>query len=243
MKHSCNLIGHLLNQKRVQARKEDNRHFKDKRLKRLLDWLKKSNLAGSVSVVGDEAELGWAYKRHDDLNALRGYLNTDEYRGHVDPSNNIYIHLNHLNANAVFHLYGHLWIDAFKKHRLTLWLEVVKIIRNPPGRSYYDSLANNPIYTLRPNDSERIEEAFARAIGDAGQHVFADERMAGDFKDSFKQLLCNFKKRTAGVGIWDLSPEQISSLSFIDILDGAAADIANGEEIKAHLSQATSIVK
>jgi hypothetical protein len=114
-----------------------------------------------------------------------------------------------------------------ENHNPELWLRITELTKETP---YFKEVLNNPAYANLKDDNARINEAFAQAIGDEGERVFHNKDINLSFKDKFKKLLNNFWSWTGEkLGIRDLTPEEISRLTFEPTLKGAIADITDGK--------------
>jgi hypothetical protein len=135
----------------------------------------------------------------------------------------VYLDDTRLNANTPIHEFGHLWCDLVEHNNSNLWTKIKELVRETP---YFKNLLDNPTYAHLTDDNARCNEAFSQAIGDEGQRVFHNLMFGENFKERFRQLLREFWRWTgAKLGIRDLPPEQISKLTFKQVVKGAVADI------------------
>jgi hypothetical protein len=150
-----------------------------------------------------------------------------EVYGFSTPEGDVYLDPTKLNANTPIHEFGHLWCDLVEKNNPQLWTKIVELTKETP---YYTDVLNNPAYANLKTDNARVNEAFAQAIGDNGERVFHNNQMGATFKEKFKNLLKDFWAWTGEkLGVRDLSPEKISTLTFNQAVMGAVADLTGGK--------------
>jgi hypothetical protein len=141
----------------------------------------------------------------------------------------VYLDPNKLNANTPIHEFGHLWNDTVRSNNPELWAKIKELTKETP---YFKDLLDNPAYANLKDDDARVDEAFAQAMGDEGERIFNDPNAPKSIKDRFKQLLKEFWEWLGHkLGIRDLSPEQISRLTFEQAVKGAVADVTSGKTI------------
>jgi hypothetical protein len=135
-----------------------------------------------------------------------------------------------MNANTPIHEYGHLWIDFVKKHNNPLYKRIVYAAAQS---EFYKELKANPAYA-HLSHTERAEEATARAIADAGEVRFLNERGLEKFKQFLRELWEWVAERlglSGRDGFSGMDAEDVGNLTLVEIAEGGARELLGGREI------------
>jgi len=151
--------------------------------------------------------------------------------GFATPDGKIFIDPAKMNANTPVHEYGHLWLDFVKQNNKGLYSQIANLAKQT---SFYDKLANNPIYS-RLSDAAKAEEAAAHIIGSNGEAAFHSKSKR---QTKLKQLISELwdyiaEKLGLRKNIRNLTPEQIQNMTFDQLMEGATKDIMSGKLIES----------
>jgi len=151
-----------------------------------------------------------------------------EVYGFATTDGRIFLDPAKMNANTPVHEYGHLWTDFVKRGNESLYRRLSVAARQS---DFYKSLASNPSYS-HLSEQGRTEEAIAHAIGNKGDGIYRN------FMDKkwIRRLISELWEWIAGkLGLRDnirsLTPEQLESMNFGELAEGAAKDIMAGKRI------------
>jgi hypothetical protein len=156
----------------------------------------------------------------------------DEVYGFATKDGKIYLDPAKMNANTPIHEYGHLWIDFAKKHNNPLYKRIVYAAAQS---EFYKELKANPAYA-HLSHTERAEEATARAIADAGEVRFLNERGLEKFKQFLHDLWDWVAERLGLSGRYRAQPDLgdvvfLGNLTLEELAEGAARELLGGREI------------
>ncbi|MDR1459039.1 MAG: hypothetical protein LBI60_02355, partial [Bacteroidales bacterium] len=193
-------------------------------LSNLVSFLEETGLAKDVIVDEEGYNKEWENQKKK-LSHKDGSV-----YGFVTKDGKIYINPKLLNANTPIHEYAHLWVSYVRENNKELWDRIKATVKSTP---YWNNVNKDKNYKNKSED-DRIDEAFAMAVGDKGERVFHNNNMGKTFKERFKTLMNEFWDFIGSkLGIRDLTPEQIQNLSFDQLVNGALSDITSGKAIKA----------
>jgi predicted GNAT family acetyltransferase len=155
-----------------------------------------------------------------------------EVYGFVTPDGDIYLDPKRMNANTPIHEFGHLWTDFVEKENSELFERIKEVTKDSP---YLREITDNPAYK-NLTDAAAIKEAFVTAMGDRGEKIMLSDLPLGEKLSMRNRFLKAMREFWAWVGqklgIRDLTPEQISRLTFEQAVQGAVADLTGGKAIR-----------
>jgi len=145
----------------------------------------------------------------------------------------LYLNGDYLNANTPIHEFGHLWNKWAKANRPDLYREGMNKVRTSPyfarvmASPFYQQQADRLGLTGQARMDFFADEALAMAIGDQGE-AFVNAATKEGFMGWLKRLWDTIKSY---VGLEDMTPEEVSTLSLEDFARGVAARLLEGRAL------------
>jgi len=140
----------------------------------------------------------------------------------------VYLNPKRMNANTPIHEFGHLWVDFIQQNNPELYKRGYDVIADTP---YYDAVSADPNYKHLSEERKR-KEAMAMAIGHRGETIFSNKVARPGMWNGVKAWVSEVWRSIGNfLGIEDLTPERIATLTFREFTDIAVAELLSGRNL------------
>ncbi len=139
--------------------------------------------------------------------------------GFVNADGEIFLNPRKFSTETPIHEFGHLWSRVAKKHRKDVYDKLQDVVRES---KYFDDVKKDKNYKHLKDESDIIDEALARAIGEKGRDI-TDKALREKFDEFFKELMDIIRSLLGAEGI-----KNIEDLTLDEILEGINKEMFSG---------------
>lgn len=197
------------------------------KLNNLVNRLKRTGLANDVVILSDSGILSSLQEIGvNNVLSQKDLSNNNVIKtpfGFVH-NNIVYLNRDKVKKDTPIHEFGHLWNEYIKNNNPDVFQRGLQLIENS---EYHNQVKRNEAYS-HLDEQGQLEEALAQAIGEKGVKILNESRKA-KFNAWFRNL---FTKIAKGLGLRNMTANQLSNLTLDKFTDLAGAELLSGQSIR-----------